>query len=407
MQIIIFDDEKRNQFFPITQTRPTGDLRVGILKLRQRLISFFDVEKTSVVVSEDLEMIYKERHPDWSVNFISEDSVLINSRVKMNGKLAETILTLSPNTKMINQNNEVIAAKITGKRLHLTSKEISTEFNNLMETSVTVETWSNLWEMINSNAEYIKQDFENYFYDQDNTFETEMGVTVLNPYQIWIGKDAVIKPGVVLDATDGPIIIDENATIMANSVIMGPVYIGKNSKIKALAKIYEGTSIGPTCKVGGEVEETIIQAYSNKQHDGFLGHSYLGEWVNLGADTNNSDLKNNYKSVKSFYYPSKQKENTGFQFLGSIIGDHTKTGINSTINTGTLIGIGCNLYGRDVFSDFIPSFSWGEMTSLQAYKLERFLETANVVKKRRNLHLSDSEKELYTKISNHDLSFHI
>jgi UDP-N-acetylglucosamine diphosphorylase/glucosamine-1-phosphate N-acetyltransferase len=241
----------------------------------------------------------------------------------------------------------------------------------------------------------IELDFREFFYDKENHFETEPGVIVLNPYDVWIGEDVVLGVNAVIDATDGPIVIDECAVIMPNSVIVGPAYIGKNSTIKIGAKIYEGTSIGPVCKIGGEVEDTIIQAYSNKQHDGFLGHAFIGEWVNLGAGTSNSDLKNTYKCVKVYNYTQKEKIDSKTQFMGCIIGDHTKIGINCSINTGTVIGVGCNLYGKELIDGFIPSFSWGEATNIVDYEIEKFCETADTVKKRRKLFFSETERELY------------
>ena len=185
---------------------------------------------------------------------------------------------------------------------------------------------------------------------------------------------------------------------MANAVIIGPAYIGKNSTVKVGAKIYEGTSIGPVCKVGGEIEESIILGYSNKQHDGSLGHSYLGEWVNLGADTNNSDLKNNYGNVKVFFYPKESQVDSQTQFMGMIVGDHSKTGINTTINTGTVVGVGCNIFGKGLVNKFVQDFSWGEANDFSIYKIDKFVETAERVKARRKLLLSSNEKELYNKI---------
>ena len=400
MKVTIFDDEFYRNFFPITLTRSTGDLRVGILKLRQRLQSFFHTEETNVIIPEFLEEIYRERHPKWQINELSDDkeTIFVNSRLRINSELAEKIEELTENTCLI-KNEIIIAGKMRSKEGKISSENISEIFANCKKESVdNAELWNYTWEFIAENSNYIEEDFRNFFYEKDNFFETETGVTVLNPYDIWIGDGAEMKPNVVLDASEGPIVIDENAVIMANAVIIGPVYIGKKSRIKVGAKIYEGTSVGPVCKVGGEVEETIFQAYSNKQHDGFLGHSYIGEWVNLGADTNNSDLKNNYKTVKSYFYPSRKKIDTGNTFVGTVIGDHSKTGINSTINTGTVIGVGCNLFGRELIKDFIPSFSWGEGENLSEYRLDKFLETAQIVKKRRNLELTAAEKELYSKI---------
>ncbi len=399
MQYIIFDDEKHKNFYPLTFTRSTGDLRVGILKLRQRIKAYFGFEDNNMIISEKLEKIYMERHPDWKINSFSEgESFFINSRLKIEEKIVKKIEELPINTCFI-QNNDIVAAKVKTKERKISTENISEIFKDLKKIKIDDGfLWEYTWELISENSDYITKDFKNFFYEKDNFFETEMGVTILNPYDVWIGDGVEIKPGVVIDASEGPVVLDEGAKVMSNAVIIGPAYIGKKSMIKVGAKIYEGTSIGPVCKIGGEVEETIFQAYSNKQYDGFLGHSYLGEWIYLGADTNNSDLKNNYKKVKTYFYPKNKKVDSGTQFLGTIIADHCKTGINSTINTGTVIGVGCNLFGRDLISDFVPSFSWGEGSNLMKYKIDKFLETAELVKKRRKLSLSEAEKNLYNNI---------
>ena len=399
MNFVIFDDEKRSNFFPITFTRSTGDLRVGILKLRQRIYSYLELSETNVIVSSELESIYKERHKDWKVNeIISEETIFINSRIKIDENVKKAVLALRQGECLV-KSETTLAARCTPKIKKITSENINNLFIDLKRIeNPKINCWEYLWDFIGENAEYIKRDFNAVFYDKDNYFETEPGTTVINPYNVWIGEGTIIKPGVVIDATDGPVILDENVTIMPNAVIIGPAYIGKGSTIKIGAKIYEGTSIGPKCKVGGEVEETIFQGYSNKQHDGFLGHSYLGEWVNIGADTNNSDLKNNYKTVSVFFYPTKKEIDSKSQFVGTFIGDHSKTGINSTINTGTVIGIGCSLFGADLIKNHIPSFNIGTGTRVVEYFLEEFIETAKLVKKRRGLQFSDSEKVLYSKI---------
>jgi len=399
MQYIIFDDDKQKNFYPLTFTRSTGDLRVGILKLRQRIKAYFGFEDNNLIISEKLEKIYKKRHPDWKINSISDgETLFINSRLKVDEKTVKKIEELPTNTCFV-QNNDIVAAKLKINDRKISTEKISEIVKDLK--NIQLEDgflWNYTWELISENSDYINKDFKNFFYEKDNFFETEMGVTILNPYDVWIGDDIEIKPGVVIDASEGPVVLDEGAKVMSNAVISGPAYIGKNSVIKVGAKIYRGTSIGPVCTIGGEVEETIFQAYSNKQHDGFLGHSYLGEWIDLGADTNNGNLKNNYKNVKIYFYPENEKVDSGTQFLGTVIGDHSKTGINSTINTGAVIGVGCNLFGRDLISDFVPSFSWGESSNLSEYKIDKFLETAELVKKRRKLSLSEAEKNLYNNI---------
>ncbi len=399
MNFVIFDDEKRSNFFPITLTRSTGDLRVGILKLRQRISTYFELTETNIIVSSELETIYKERHNDWKVNdILKEETIFINSRIKIDENIKKTILKLQRDEYLVKKGT-ILAARCIPDKKKITSENISDLFFNLKKIENSeINCWEFLWEFIGENAEYIKRDFNDVFYDKDNYFETELGTTVINPYNVWIGDGTAIKPGVVIDATDGPVVLDENVTIMPNAVIIGPVYIGKGSTIKVGSKIYEGTSIGPVCKIGGEVEETIFQGYTNKQHDGFLGHSYLGEWINLGADTNNSDLKNNYGTISIYFYPQQKKIDSQNHFLGVIIGDHSKTGINSTINTGTVIGIGCSLFGADLIKNHVPSFNIGTGAKSVEYFLEEFIETAVLVKKRRGLKLSESEKELYSKI---------
>ena len=218
----------------------------------------------------------------------------------------------------------------------------------------------------------------------------------MNRDEIFVGQGAKVKPGAVLDAEGGPIIIEPGATIFPNATIEGPAFIGEKSLIKIGAKIYEGTSIGEVCKVGGEVEETIIHSYSNKQHDGFLGHSYLGMWVNLGADTNNSDLKNNYGNVK--VYVDGGIVDSGSMFVGLTMGDHSKSGINTMFNTGTMVGVSCNVYGGGFPPKFIPSFTWGGAEGLLEYRLDKALETARAVMGRRKIELTASDEELMREI---------
>jgi UDP-N-acetylglucosamine diphosphorylase/glucosamine-1-phosphate N-acetyltransferase len=179
---------------------------------------------------------------------------------------------------------------------------------------------------------------------------------------------------------------------MPQSTIAGPTYIGKGSTIKVGAKIYAGTSIGEVCKVGGEVEESIMHSYSNKQHDGFLGHAYVGMWVNLGAGTSNSDLKNDYGIVRVEI--GGETIDTGSMYVGATIGDHSKTGILTALNTGTIVGTGCNLYGAVLHDKFVPSFTWGEGGAYVEYRLEKFLRVARSVMARRKMELSTAEESM-------------
>jgi|SRR5690554_2832126 len=408
MTYIIFDDRLHKNFYPLTLNRSTGDLRTGILKLRQRITAYLEEEHLPLIIPSYLTALYRERHPDWQINKLpSGEATFINSRLRIDDSRLEKIKNLSPNTCLM-EDDFVMAARCRTNKHEMSSEDVETLFENLNQQPFLVsnddestgsQSWKFIWELIASNSEYISRDFEDFFYDKNNYYETEPGVTILNPYNVWLGEGTEFKPGVVIDASEGPVVIDENVKILSNTTLSGPAYIGKNSLIKAGSKIYAGTSIGPRCKVAGEIEDTIFQGYSNKQHDGFLGHSYLGEWINLGAGTNNSDLKNNYQEIKVYFYPQQKKIETGSQFMGTIIGDHTKTGINSAINTGTVIGIGCNLYGQELFNDYIPSFCWGNATKLVPHRIDKFLQTVRTVKERRGLALTETESELYKRIN--------
>lgn len=401
MNYVIYDDQYRDNFYPLTLTRSTGDLRVGILKLRQRIASLLGIERYTLAVSDDLQALYRERFSNTDINRLRQgDTYFVNSRLKISKKIAERILNLPENSAYLYKDT-VIAARMNVESSidSINAAKINDMLNSLEKKAFEEDAlWNYTWQLISENAAYIEQDFEEYFYDNNNRYEVEPGVAVLNPYNVWIGEGCVLKPGVVIDASEGVVVLDEGCQVGANAVISGPVYVGKKSVVKTAARISEGTTIGPVCKVGGEVEGTIFQAYSNKQHDGFLGHSYIGEWVNLGANTNNSDLKNNYKTIKAFFYPVLDKIDTGCLFYGSVIGDHTKTGISTVINTGTIIGAGCNLIGSSLIKDFIRSFSWGSSDSLTRHKLSRFFETAAKVKQRRGLSLSEAEKNVYRTI---------
>jgi UDP-N-acetylglucosamine diphosphorylase/glucosamine-1-phosphate N-acetyltransferase len=209
---------------------------------------------------------------------------------------------------------------------------------------------------------------------------------------IHVAEGAEVHPGAILLGGEGPVCIGPGAKVMAGAVLEGPVSVGRKSSVKILAKIYEGTSIGEFCKIGGEVEECIFQAYSNKQHDGFKGHSFYGEWINIGADGNNSDLKNNYSNVKVFI--NGKPVDTGSMFVGSTVGDHSKSGINSMFNTGTVVGVGCNIYGANFPPKYIPSFCWGGSGGFVEHKLDKFLSTAEKVMARRKRELTPAGRKM-------------
>ena len=253
------------------------------------------------------------------------------------------------------------------------------------------------WQVIEENPAVIDDDFQKSpFRGQSEESIVYPGVKMVGEENIFIGESSVIRPGVVLDASSGPIIISDGTTVMPNATILGPVCIGKGCIVKSGAKILEGTSIGDTCKIGGEVDQTIFSAYSNKQHDGFIGHSYIGEWVNIGAGMNNSDLKNNYSAVRM--WSAGVIRETGRQFLGLIMGDHSKTGIGTLFNSGTVVGFNCNIYGSTIIDKFVPSFSWGQGGEMTDYQLEKALLTAQVVMERRSVKFDRVYRSVFQRI---------
>jgi len=405
MNYILFEDDGYKNFLPFTYTRFTGAMRVGVLKLRQRIGIYFDFVPENVILRKDLENMYRQRHKKWRVNHISpSEYTFINTRIRLSQDLKAEIEALQFGQKLIS-GEDLIAFKIVNNSdIDCPTELLHTLHYDLVPITSKVQKclWNYTWEFVKENGQMIREDYELVFVEEDNYMQIDPGVVAINPYNVWIGENSVVKHGVILDASDGPIIIDENVQIMHNAVIIGPAYIGKNSLVKIGAKIYHNTSVGPYCKVAGEIEGTIIQAYTNKQHDGYLGHSYVGEWVNLGADTNNSDLKNNYSPVKVWFYPTREKVSTGNLFVGTFIGDHSKVGINCSINTGAVIGFGVNIYGKDLINDFVPSFSWGEAKSLELYHIDKFLETTSNVKLRRKEELVSYEidliKDIFTNI---------
>lgn len=250
------------------------------------------------------------------------------------------------------------------------------------------------WQLVEFNLDVIADDFAHLpVRGQSDDSVVYPGVHIVEPERVVLAEKAVVRAGAVLDASDGPIVIGERALVMPNATLVGPCFVGGDSIVNAGARILAGTSIGPVCKIGGEVSETVFAAYSNKQHDGFIGNSYVGEWVNLGAATNNSDLKNNYSPVRMWCAGSERE--TGRQFLGLLMGDHSKTGINTLFNTGTVVGFNCNIYSSEMPAKFVSSFSWGHGEHMVRYELDRAVQTAAVVMERRNVRFTPAHRELF------------
>ena len=297
----------------------------------------------------------------------------------------------------------IVAAHVSGEKLkeiknHLHELLSEANFSGLPIEKVEIKSIEYIWNLIINNGKELVSDYEFLSSNHKSKLKGTIldGAHLIEKENIFIEEGAQIKSGAILDASEGPIFIDKKATVFPNAVVEGPVYLGEYAQIKSCSRIYENVSIGKISKVGGEVEDSIILPLTNKQHSGFIGHAYLGSWVNLGADTNCSDLKNNYGSVK--VYVNGEVVNSGSQFLGLIMGDHSKTAINTMFNTGTIVGFSCNIFGAGFPDKYLPSFSWGGSDAVTTYDLERSIETAKRVMVRREKTMHDVEEKLFRKI---------
>jgi UDP-N-acetylglucosamine diphosphorylase/glucosamine-1-phosphate N-acetyltransferase len=400
MNVCIFEDEGFKNLLPLTYTRPVFELRCGIFTLREKIQRLFPDSPVTVLCRDSLAEVVREENSAVNVNtLVDDDHILINGRALIDGQwLAKIDLTKEG---IYCQEKEIVVAVVRKEGLEILRRKIgqpltTEDFGHLNKFPATATLLNYPWDLIHHNSDQITSDFE--LLESAGVIDGQIypHVSLIERKNIFIAQGASVKSGSVLDAEIGPIAISQGAKIFPNATIIGPAFVGENSLIKAGAKIYEGTSIGEYSKIGGEVEESIIHSYSNKQHDGFLGHSYLGQWINLGADTNNSDLKNNYGSVKVQLYG--RTIDTHSQFVGAMIGDHAKTSINSMLNTGTVIGPFSNVFGGGFPPKYIPAFSWGGSDGLEEYDFDKAMETAGRVMKRRNKDLSPPLFALYRSI---------
>ena len=398
----IFEDRDYRRLLPLVYFRPVCDLRCGIRTLREKVRDLYPGASVSVLCRDYLAPVLRAKEPTLAVNAQAGDSCLfINGRVIADQAFAAKV-ALDGDEGAFISGGLLIAARVRGADRVRAVAEMLLRFETekvlgmlpARETESAVVSYP--WDLVARNGAEITKDFEALTRAKGTrrilgtVYE---GTVLLNKGEIFIDEGAKVKPGSVLDAEGGPIYIGKNATVFPNATIEGPACVGAGSLIKIGAKIYENTSIGEFCKVGGEVEASIIHSYSNKQHDGFLGHSYLGMWVNLGADTNNSDLKNNYGSVKVTI--DGEVVDSGSMFVGLTVGDHSKSGINTMFNTGTVVGVSSNVFGADFPPKYIPSFSWGGSSSLTTYEVDKSIEVARRVMARRKIVMSPQDEQLF------------
>ena len=388
MIITVFEDQNYKSLFPFSINRASFELRCGAFTNFERIQNLLDTDDSIHLVARDeLVPLLRERYPKITIN-----PDIVSSGIWLNGSGVWTEIILkdiAPN-RSYTRDGSIIAVHVQEDMLQA---EMQSYIKNasLVSTEIDIQFIKNIWDAIFLQPDVIIRDAQ--YFIEHNRGMVHPSVAIENGDDIFIGVNAEVRAGSVLDARSGPIIVAADSMVDIGSLIQGPVYIGPSCVINPGAKLRGNVTLGPLCKIGGEVEDVIFQGYSNKQHDGFLGHSYIGEWVNLGANTNNSDLKNNYGFIRLKI--EDEIIETGKQFLGTMMGDYSKTGISTMLNTGTIIGLGANIFGEGFQRKYIPSFQWGREGRTE---LDKFLVTAEKMKKRRNINMSLGEKEFLTKL---------
>ncbi|WP_272151530.1 GlmU family protein [Tenacibaculum aiptasiae] len=377
MNYILFDGDVRTALLPFTYTKPVADLRVGILTIREKWEKFLGLTTTTIT-----EEYLEEKYPMVEM----EQNVLLNASFLPNKSLVEVVKGLKENQAVF-RGDDVIAFYTAD-----TQEEVDFSKYEQIEFEDDIVQIKNTWDIFYLNDAAIRADFDLITEGRQSEPIPET-VNCINRADIFVEKGAKLTYA-VLNASTGPIYIGKDAEVMEGVVVRGALAMCKKSVLKLGAKIYGATTLGPYCKVGGEVNNSVLMGYSNKGHDGFLGNSVLGEWCNLGADTNNSNLKNNYAEVKLWNYETGRFAKTGLQFCGLMMGDHSKCGINTMFNTGTVIGVSANIFGSGFPRNFVPSFSWGGASGFTEYKTNKVFEVADVVMKRRNIEFDDKEKKI-------------
>ena len=377
MNYILFDGPSRQNLLPFTFTRPVADIRVGILTIREKWEAYLD--STTTTVTEDY---LSEKYPMVEM----EANIMINASYLPSLQLVEMIKDLSEN-QAIFKDEDVVA-------FYANEGEENIDFNTyeaieLDSDCIKIEY---TWDIFSKNAEAIQEDFNWLTKDRKSQPIPEM-VVALHSENIFIEAGAKL-PFCSLNATNGPIYIGKDAEIMEGCMIRGPFALCNNAVVKMGAKIYGATTIGPYSKVGGEINNSVIFGCTSKGHDGYLGNSVLGEWCNLGADTNNSNLKNNYAEVRLWNYQTEGFAKTGLQFCGLMMGDHSKCGINTMFNTGTVVGVSANIFGSGFPRNFVPSFSWGGNSGFSTYLTKKAFEVARLVLARRNMELTPQDEAI-------------
>ncbi|MBX2965745.1 MAG: GlmU family protein [Cyclobacteriaceae bacterium] len=381
MNIVLFDEPAiRTQLLPFTHTRPVAGIRTGIVTIAEKWQHVFGD------VSFLTESYLAEKFPAKT----GADNLLINGALCPDETLVKAMRQLPENTALVKQ-GVVLAARTTTLNWNVSTTQEYTHDVTLIDQ---------VWKIFQYNAQQIRSDFKYITAGRKSAPITDKHTCTYNEEQVFIEEGVTIRAA-VLNAEDGPIYLGKNSAVQEGALIKGPFALCEGSHVNMGGKIRGDTTVGPYSKVGGEISNSVIFGYSNKGHDGFMGNSVLGEWCNLGADTNTSNLKNNYENIKIWNYAKGGFHDTGLQFCGLMMGDHSKCGINTMFNTGTVVGVSTNIFGDGFPRTFIPSFAWGGASGFTTFQLKKAFETAGKVMARRNVELNDIEKNILQHIFEH------
>lgn len=383
MNYVLFDESRRNNLLPLTFVRPVADIRFGILTIREKWELY--LKSTTSSLTQDY---LAEKFP-----LVKEkDNLIINGAVCPNENLISKIKELEPGQALIS--GDTILA------MFLNEEDFTGQSNSIQEIEADCDCLQivNTWDIYSKNAEAIRLDFDLLTKGRKSALLPAHCIAFA-PENIFIEEGAQVL-ATTLNASDGPIYIGKNAVIMEGCNLRGPLAICNDAQVKMGAKLYGGTTIGPHSRVGGEINNSVIFGYSNKAHDGFLGHSVIAEWCNLGADTNTSNLKNTYDNVKLWNYADETFVDTNQQFCGLIMGDHSKCGINTMFNTGTVVGVSANIFGSGYQRNFISSFKWGGTAGFKEFHTNKAIEIAKAVYRRRNLEFGEVDERILENVFN-------
>ncbi len=407
MHLIFFDDpQTRASLKPFTLTRPVADLRVGILTIAGKWPYYLSKDR-SLVTSGFLTEKYLSEKFKLS---LQADNLLIDGAICPNAPLAAAIQQL-PADSVLKHDQKIIAIRMNhdqlqnmADRLHGSSfalltdilQEQTARFASVTYQATCTQIRHN-WDIFQQNGQQIEADFAQITSGRTSAGIQDPHTIVYRPENVFVEEGASLRAAVI-NAEGGPVYIGKNAAVQENAVVTGPFAILDSARVNIGSKIREATTIGPYCSVGGEVKNSVFYANSNKSHEGYIGNAVVGEWCNFGADTNCSNLKNNYKNVHIYDYGHKDYVSTGDIFCGLMMGDHSKCGINTMFNTGTVVGVSCNIFGADFPPKFIPSFTWGGIRQAQVYQLDKALEVAKNVLKRRKINLKAEDAAILSYI---------